>query len=137
MSLKTFITNSIAEQTAAKVLLVMLFSMIIFHSMVLVGVIPYKIVWGGKLKNTTEMFRFETISIIINVVMLFTIIIRAGYIKMNGSNKITRVILWIMAVIFLFNTLGNILSVNQFEKLFFTPLTFVLSILSYRLAVKE
>ena len=56
---------------------------------------------------------------------------------MNGSNKITRVILWIMAVIFLFNTLGNILSVNQFEKLFFTPLTFVLSILSYRLAVKE
>ena len=34
----------------------------IFHLLILSQIIPFEIVWGGKLKTTEEMYVFESIS---------------------------------------------------------------------------
>ena len=44
---------------------------IVFHILVLMKVIPYKIVWGSKLKTDSDMYKLETVSVILNVFFLY------------------------------------------------------------------
>lgn len=131
MMLKNFITRRIAGNG----LIVILSLVIFFHLLVLSGIVPYDIVWGGRLANRDQMIVFEIVSITINALMLATAFIEMGYWKLNVSKKILRIILWIMGVVFFVNTTGNILSLNDIETIIFTPLTFVLAIFSFRLAL--
>ena len=87
------------------------------------------------MKDKSQMLTFETVSIIINILMLAVAGIKAGYLKIGISQVVVRVILWIMSALFVMNTLGNLLSDNQFEKIVFTPVTVILSIFSLRVAI--
>jgi hypothetical protein len=126
----------ISEKVAWVSMLIILLSVIIFHGLVLAGVIPFTIVWGGRLESTSDMIRFETVSILINVVMVFIVGIRMGYINIGINPKIIRAILWIMTALFLLNTIGNLFSTSVIEKIVFTPITLLLSIFSWRLALR-
>jgi hypothetical protein len=44
---------------------------------------------------------------------------------------------WIMAILFVLNTLGNIISKNKYEKIIFTPVTILLTLLMLILIFKE
>ncbi len=66
--------------------------------------------------------------------MLQIVLIRAGYFKLKINPVIIKIALWIMAFLFLLNTIGNLFSENDFEKLAFTPLTLILAIFCIRLA---
>ncbi len=66
--------------------------------------------------------------------MLQIVLIRAGYFKLKINPVIIKIALWIMAFLFLLNTIGNLFSENDFEKIAFTPLTLILAILCIRLA---
>jgi hypothetical protein len=102
---------------------------------VIIGVIPFEIVWGGRLADKSQMFAFEIASVIINLFMLAVIAIRASLIKINIGKRFINIVLWLMSALFLLNTIGNLLSNNELEKLLFTPLTFMLLIFSFRLAI--
>lgn len=123
------------ERTAIYCLLCILSTIIVFHLLVLVGVIPFQIVWGGRLTNRVQMVRFESVSIVINLVMLAVVAIRAGLLKLRIKPSIITAALWVMCVLFLLNTIGNLLSTNTFEKVVFTPLTLLLSLCCFRLAM--
>ncbi|MFD2245521.1 hypothetical protein [Pontibacter ruber] len=101
------------------------------------GVVPFDAVWGGRLENTSQMLRFEGISVAINLVMLAIVAQHAGMLKTGISRKITSVALWVMFVLFLFNTAGNALSNNDLEKMLFTPVTILLAMFSLRLALAK
>lgn len=47
-------------------LLIILSIFLVFHCLILCKIIPYNILWGGRLKSDIEMYRFETVSILIN-----------------------------------------------------------------------
>ena len=47
----------------------------IFHFLVMVKVIPYKMVWGGRLKSDSDMYRFEMGSLMVNLVFLYMIVV--------------------------------------------------------------
>jgi hypothetical protein len=66
--------------------------------------------------------------------MLLIVLVYAGYIKIKVNALLLKTALWIMAGLFLLNTLGNLTSLNQTEKFIFTPLTLLLFLLSMRLA---
>lgn len=118
-------------------LLIILSLMIIFHVLVLTGLIPFEIVWGGRLKTQGEMLKFEAASIFINLVMLGLVSLKAGLLKAPVSPFFIRVSLWAMFGLFLMNMLGNLASLNTFEKLVFTPLTLLLALFSLRLALSN
>jgi hypothetical protein len=111
------------------VLLIILSLVVIFHLLILVSVVPFNITWGGRLEDISQMYLLETVSIIINLLMLGVVAIHAGFLKLRINQVIVQVALWVMVVLFLLNTVGNYSSQNQFEKTVFTPLTLLLSIL--------
>lgn len=103
----------------------------IFHLSILTQIVPYDIVWAGKLKTKQEMYVFESVSILINSILISTLLIKGNYLKINISHKIINAILWIHVVLFSLNTLGNLTAKTMFEKAVFTPLTFVSAILIF------
>ncbi len=125
----------IAERFALNGLIAILSLFILFHLSVMLNVIPFGVVWGGTMKVRSQMLTLETVSIIINILMLAAAVIKAGYLKTGINPVVIRVILWIMFAFFVFNTLGNLLSDNQFEKIVFAPVTLILTIFSLRVAI--
>ena len=103
---------------------------IVFHLLVLTQVLPYTIVWGGKLKSIEDMFSFEIASIFTNILFLITVLIRAEYIKKIKSPKFIKALFWLMMVLFLLNTIGNLFAETNIERYVFTPITFILFVLS-------
>ena len=89
---------------------------LIFHLLIIIGVIPYALTWGGKLESTKEMLVFETISIVINLFFIHTLLQKGSYIRSTYSKKFIRIILWVFFILFILNTAGNIQAVTTFEK---------------------
>ena len=110
---------------------------LIFHSLILTGIIPFVIVWGGRLKTAEEMLLFETVSIVINLLMLFAVTSRIKLLKQSKEPGFLRVVFGIMTLLFFINTLGNLYGVTDLERLLFTPMTAISSILSFRSALTK
>ena len=127
----------IPERVAANGIVLLLLLVVIFHGCIMLGIIPYEMVWGGRLQSQSQMLLFEAVSIILNLLMLTLIAIKAGYLKININQTFLRAALWFMAALFTLNTLGNLFSVNELEKMIFTPLTFLLAVFCFRLAISK
>lgn len=101
---------------------------VLFHLCIIAKVIPYDISWGGRLKNDTEMYVFETIAVLLNLVLGWILLIKGGFIRAVVSLKVVNSILWVFLILFVLNTIGNIFARTNFEKLF-ALLTLALAIL--------
>ncbi|MCR1795176.1 hypothetical protein AB3N61_12400 [Leptospira sp. WS58.C1] len=113
------------RKSAAGLLLLFFSCSIIFHTIIISGVVPFSIVWGGRLETWEQMVVFESISILLNFIFLAVIALDSEYIKLPVPKSIVRILLWIMIAIFSLNTLGNIFSLNATETIVFTPVTLV------------
>ncbi|WP_245590556.1 hypothetical protein [Adhaeribacter aquaticus] len=100
----------------------------IFHIAILFKVIPYEITWSGRLKSDAEMYVFELIFLAINFFLGFVLLIKGEYVKQIVSLKIVNIVLWTFLVLFVLNTIGNIVAKINFEK-YFAVITFSFSIL--------
>lgn len=118
-------------------LFIILSLFILLHLSILIGLVPYQMVWGGRLTSYKQMLTFESISLFINVLMLLLVAIYAGNIKWPVSPKSLKAVLWVMAALFVLNTMGNYSSTNTFEKLVFAPITFLLALFCMRLAIAQ
>lgn len=125
----------ISERLAAATIATILSLIVLFHLLILTGAIPFDIVWGGRLSSREQMLRFEILSIALNLLMLAIVGVRAGIFGKNIPPMLITIALWIMAVLFGLNTVGNLLSQNSLERIIFTPLTLVLCVLCLRLAL--
>jgi hypothetical protein len=110
--------KKIYSRIAIKIMLSIVIAVTIFHLSILLKIIPYEITWGGRLKNDSEMYVFETVSILINFILGLTLLVKGNYIKQVISLKIANIILWIFLILFGLNTIGNIFAKSNFEKLF-------------------
>ena len=124
--------NSSKINFAASIaLLILLFILVVFHLLIFVRFIPFDFIWGGKLKDTSQMYLFESVSMVISLIMIAVIGANAGIIKIKVQPVIIKVALWAMALLFLLNAIGNFNSESQFEKNVFAPITLLLSLLSF------
>ena len=115
-----------------KIFLGLLTAVILFHICIIAKIIPYDITWGGRLKNDTEMYVFETISIFINVFLTWILLMEGNFIKFKFSSKTIHIILWVFFGLFVLNTIGNIFAKTNFEK-FFAVLTGLFAILIWNI----
>lgn len=122
---------------AQNTMLVVFSLVLLFHFLVLSGIIPFDMVWGGRLKNREQMIRFEIISLLINGVMMAVVLANAGVIQLALPHWLLQLAFWAMAVLFLLNTVGNLLSTSPLEKAIFTPITLLLFLCSLRLALSR
>lgn len=122
----------VKNKNIALIIMLSLYMLVlIFHFLILTQIVPYDIVWAGKLKTKQEMYVFESVSILINSILISTLLIKGNYLKINISEKLINTILWIFVVLFSLNTLGNLTAKTLFEKAVFTPLTAISAFLIF------
>ena len=121
---------------AARTIIVINIVVIAFHLLVLTRVIPFDVVWGGRLQTEKEMYVFELVSIFINLILIVIVLTKIKKIKVGASNKLINFILWIFVVLFVLNTIGNLTSKTSLETYIATPMTFILALLCSRVAIE-
>ena len=118
-------------------LLILLSLFLLLHFSILIKIIPYNLVWGGRLKSHKEMVRFEIFSILIKSLFVIVILVQGHFLTIDITKKIITYALWLMAGLFLLNTLGNVTSKSKFEQRLFTPITILLALFSLILALSN
>ncbi len=114
----------------------------IFHVLVMVKVIPYNMVWGGRISTFDEAIQMETASIIGTIIIILITSVGLSKRIINRTSRYSyqyKLSLLAISAFFGFNMLSNFASDNSFEKMIFIPLTsvFILLYLSiYRLLRK-
>lgn len=130
--------GAISEKSAANILILLLASLLSFHLLVLIKVVPSNIIWGGQITDSSDnMMRMEIFAIIVTIIFISIVSAKIGYIKTCISGKIINILLWIIFIFFAFNTVGNLVSGVSIEKLIFAPITVLLSLLTLRLAIEK
>ena len=122
------------NRTIEKPLVLLLSLIFVFHFLIVFGIIPYKNVWVGRLKSREELLKFESFSIILNAIFIAVVLVKANLINIKVPKKVINVLLWIMAIVFALNTIGNLFAIGSLEKYIATPVTFLLSIFCFILA---
>lgn len=123
--------------TAANVGLILYGIFIGFHLLVIIGIIPMDIIWGGRINSRSELIKFELVSLLILILCTFITLLKVKYINISKLYKFANIGIWFLVVIFLLNTIGNLFAISLFEKLAFTPITALLAFFSLRLALEK
>lgn len=126
-----------SKHIATTGLFALLSALVLFHLLVVLHVIPFTVIWGGRITDNIQMITFEFISIIVNLIMLGVVAINAELVNVPIHTSVTKGALWVMFALFVLNTLGNVTSKNHYEKWIFTPVTLILSILCLLLAISH
>ena len=129
--------QKIPFKVAISLFLTLLSLVLIFHFLVILQIIPYTIVWAGKIENDAQMALFESISILINFILLTAILVKGNILRLKINRKIIQVILYLFVVIFALNTVGNLFAKMSLETYIFTPLTFISAFLCLRIALEK
>jgi hypothetical protein len=121
---------------AIKLFIGLLIVVVLFHICIVVKIIPYSITWGGRLQNDSEMYVFESFSILVNIFLALVLLMKGKLIRFTFSEKALNTILWIFCFLFILNTLGNLFAQTSFEKLF-SILTGISALLLWKILKKQ
>ncbi len=125
------------ERIASVGILVILTFFVVLHALILLGIVPFQMVWGGRLTDYSRMIVFESVSLVVNLLMILVVLVQTGLLHLKLKAIVVKLALWAMAVLFGLNTLGNALSNNALEKSLFTPLTLLLCLGCLRLVLSK
>jgi hypothetical protein len=114
----------------------LLANMIVFHILVLTEIIPFDLIWGGRLQSKSDMIVFESLSIGISLFIILIIMSREEWLRLFNP-KVALIGIWVVFGFFTLNTIGNLLAAEALERVLFTPLTFLMAVFTLRLAAKK
>lgn len=129
----------ISFRHAGSLLLVILIFLFIFHILVIAGILPSDIVWGGGTRRMTQdrVITFEFISLIILLLFMLITLLKTGRIKGENLKLTASLATWIMFAYFILNAITNFASEVKTEQIVFGPLALILALLSLRLAIEK
>lgn len=125
----------ISVKTAGKILIVFMSVLIIFHILILLGILPSDIVWGSRLENPEQVLIMELIALVITILFFLIIILKVS----NGRKyrKLVNIGVWIIFIYFSLNVIGNLASENLVEKAILSPIALFMALLTLRLAIEK
>lgn len=126
----------ISFKLSVQIFLGFIFLAILFHLLVMAGIIAPGVVWGGRVQSPNELIKMESISFIILVFMALIIAIKARWIFFKIA-KVADYVVWLIPLLFFLNTWGNLQALNAMERFIFTPITLVLTLISLRIALEK
>jgi hypothetical protein len=129
--------NRIPFLFAFNTLLVLTTGVLMYHFLILTEVIPFTAVWGGRLRTQDEMIQLESLSILVNALFLMVLYLKIRRYRAGQSVTWINATLWLFVVLYLLNTLGNLVSFSSLETIVFTPLTLILALFTARLALEK
>lgn len=108
----------IKPKQAIQILLLILSALSLFHLLVLLKVLSPDIIWGSRLINDKEMYLFESFSLLVTFYLMLILLIRGSFIRPFLSHKVVKISLWAFLILFILNTIGNLLAKTPTEKIF-------------------
>jgi hypothetical protein len=129
--------NKINFKFAIWASLLILAFLVIYHILILVGVIPYEYVWGGQIETRGQMLLGVIWSIGLNLFMIMIVANKGKIIKPFLPSKVTRGFTLLFLFMMLFNTIANLFAMSSIETAFFTPISFLLFVFFSRMALKN
>ncbi len=110
----------------------------IFHILVLLGVIPADIVWGGMIQGAqANLLTLEAVALGVTLLFMLIIAAKTGYVQAGRLSGVVNIGVWLIFAFLLLNTLGNLASGVSFENLVFAPITISLAFFAFRLAIER
>lgn len=119
------------DHTAIVLLLAGIVLVQFFHVLVLVGIIPFDVVGGGRIKSKQDMYLLECFALCANFLLIFILLIKGKFIPEYLSIRHVNWLLEIFGFFFMLNTAGNLVSSSSLEQFVFAPLTLVFTVLIY------
>jgi hypothetical protein len=110
---------------------------LLIHVLILLNILPHGFVWGGRVNSKADLIILESISIVVQTLFIFIIAIKAGYLFKGKFKRTVNVGIWVFFGVMVLNTIGNLASISSLETMVMTPLTIVLALLLYRLAIEK
>ena len=115
---------------------VLFFLMSIFQVLLVIG-LPYgRAAYGGKYETLPKNLRI--MSLIAVGILVFGIIIvleRAEIITLINNTQLTKIVVWIYTGYSTLNTLINAVSKSQWEKRIMTPISLIIAVCCFILAI--
>lgn len=127
----------ISFRLACKIIITINTLALLMHVLILLKIVPHDFVWGGGLKTEAEVIIFESISIVVQILFISIIATKAGYVFKGKFIRTVNIGTWVMFGLMVLNTLGNIASSSGLETMVMTPITIVLALLVFRLAIEK
>ena len=126
-----------SARLAANILLVSLGLLALFHLLVLLGVVAPNIVWGGQVGDSPDnLLVLEIIALAVTALFAWIIAAKAGYVQVRRFRRGITLGVWLVFAFLLLNTVGNLASGVTAEKIIFTPITLLLALCAYRVAIE-
>lgn len=108
--------KNITMKLSQKIALIIIVAYCIFHVLVLFQIIPYTIVWGGKIKSIAEMYILEGVALIIMLFIGSILSMKSRLVKSIFTAKTIKRVLLFFAFFFMLNTISKLLAENIIEK---------------------
>ena len=110
----------------------------VFHLVVVVGILafdhePVDLLWGGRVEPG-QLLEFELFALIVNAACIGLVLLASGRIGSGTAQRIGRWLMWPLVVLFILNTVGNLLATSWFERIM-AAVTVLLALLCLRLAM--
>ena len=110
----------------------------VFHLIVVVGILafdhePVYLLWGGRVEPG-QLLKFELFALIVNAACIGLVLLVSGRIGSGTAQRIGRWLMWPLVVMFILNTVGNLLATSWFERIM-AAVTVLLALLCLRLAM--
>ncbi|WP_299418931.1 hypothetical protein [uncultured Shimia sp.] len=130
-SLDAFIAK-LSLGAASKFLIVLPSLFLIFHLLIIAGVLPHSIVWGGRLTDQT-MLPFELLALVLNLLLMLVGGVAGGFVTSSVARSVVARIQWFLFYFVVVNTVLALFSTTLFEVLL-TPVTAIYAVCLYRIA---
>lgn len=125
---------TLKPQLAALIILLVSLASIFYHILILSGIIPMEMTWGGKITDFKELIWMELISILVNLAIVAFILGYLEILPIRLSANRYRILFLALFMLFALNTVGNLLSDSELEKVIFTPITALLAWMFFQLS---
>lgn len=129
------IIAKLSVSTASKILIVLPSLFLIFHLLIIAGVLPLSIVWGGRLTEQT-MLPFELLALALNLLLMLVGGVAGGFMTSPFARFVVGKIQWFLFYFVVVNTVLALFSTTLFEVLL-TPVTEIYAVCLYRIAKFE
>jgi hypothetical protein len=131
----------ISFRLASQICLILFGLLLLYHLSIIAGIVffnfvPLDFLWGGRLESKEQLLVYEIISFTVMALCFFIVLIHSGRVRISGLAGRMNIALWILSVLFLLNTAGNLAAKTCFEKSF-AILTITLAFLCLRLALEK
>ncbi len=134
----SIISNTSVIRASANIATILFVLVIILQLLLAAGILPVSMAWGGRQEVLTSNMRVASIASAV-ILGLFAYIIRrrSGLMGSEDISVLIKVLAWIVTVYMAFNTFTNLASLSSAERMIFTPITSVLSIVCFIVSISR